>query len=137
VKTIEEVFSENLKRLRGDRTQAYIAELAGVPLRSYQKSEALQLPRPDNRRAIARAFGVSEAELFLDPALASRPAAVPAKVRLLELIAALDEAKAQFFLSKYDDLLARFELENRVGADRVPVDEGLSKPVGNVGDGER
>lgn len=85
--SIEKVFSENLRRLRGERTQAEIAELAGVPLRSYQKAEAEQIPRPENRRALVRAFGLkSETELFVDPDLfPSAPSPTPAEA--LEVLA--------------------------------------------------
>lgn len=70
MKTIEEVFIFNLRRLRGSRTQAEIAESAGIPLRSYQRAEYGDIPQGPNRQAIARAFGLdSETALFIDPEL--------------------------------------------------------------------
>lgn len=67
MKTIEEIFRKNLIRLRSDRTQAAIAEAAGVPLRSYQHVESTgAIPQSPNRQAIAKALGVEEADLFVD-----------------------------------------------------------------------
>jgi transcriptional regulator with XRE-family HTH domain len=67
--TIEEVFSRNLKTLRGVRTQAEIAELADIPLRSYQRAEYGEIPQQPNREAIAKAYGVPVNSLFIDPEL--------------------------------------------------------------------
>lgn len=67
MKTIEEIFRKNLIRLRGSRTQALIAELAGIPLRSYQHVESTgAIPQSPNRMAIAKALGVEEVDLFVD-----------------------------------------------------------------------
>lgn len=67
MKTIEEIFKKNLIRLRGERTQAKIAEDAGIPLRSYQHVESTgAIPQSPNRRAIAKALGVEESDLFVD-----------------------------------------------------------------------
>lgn len=67
MKTLEEIFRVNLIRLRGSRTQAAIAELAGIPLRSYQHVESTgAIPQGPNRTAIARALAVEEGELFVD-----------------------------------------------------------------------
>ena len=68
MKSLEEIFRANLIRLRGPRTQAAIAELAGIPLRSYQNVEVNgSIPQGPNRRAIANALGVPESHLFVDP----------------------------------------------------------------------
>ena len=68
MKTIEQTFRENLIRLRGKRTQAQIAEIAGIPTRSYQNAELNGvIPQGPNRQAIARALGVEELDLFVDP----------------------------------------------------------------------
>jgi transcriptional regulator with XRE-family HTH domain len=82
LKTLEEVFIHNLKRYRGKRTQAEIAEAAGIPLRSYQHAEGGAIPQGPNRAAIAEALGVQETELFLDPDLTS-----PTPRQALEVIA--------------------------------------------------
>lgn len=66
MKTLEEIFVENLRRFRGDRTQAEIAERAGIPLRSYQHAEGGAIPQGPNRTAIAQALGVKESALFVD-----------------------------------------------------------------------
>lgn len=86
LKTLEEVFKDNLKRLRGRRTQAEIAEAAGIPLRSYQHAESGVIPQGPNRTAIARALGASrETELFMDPDLSSMDAGQALKVIAREL----------------------------------------------------
>lgn len=67
MKAIEEIFRANLLRLRGGRTQAIIAELAGLPLPTYRNIEVKgAIPQAPNRGAIARAFGVPESHLFVD-----------------------------------------------------------------------
>lgn len=67
MKTLEQIFRRNLVRLRGNRTQAVIAEAAGIPLRSYQHVESTgAIPQSPNRLAIAKALGVNEADLFVD-----------------------------------------------------------------------
>lgn len=71
LRTIEEVIAYHLKRLRGDNTQSDMAELLGLPLRSYQYLEKGSVPRPETRRLIAEKLGISETELFLDPDLSS------------------------------------------------------------------
>ena len=67
MKSIEEIFRTNLIRLRANRTQAEIAELAGIPLRSYQHVESTgAIPQAPNRKAIAKALNVEESDLFVD-----------------------------------------------------------------------
>ena len=67
MKTIEEIFRENLVKLRGRRTQAEVAEAADIPLRSYQHVESTgAIPQSPNRLAIAKALGVHESYLFVD-----------------------------------------------------------------------
>lgn len=66
LKTIREVFVHNLRVLRADRTQAQIAEMAEIPLRSYQRAEGGDIPQDENLIAIAGALGVSMTRLFLD-----------------------------------------------------------------------
>lgn len=67
MKTLEEVFKENLKRLRGARTQSEVAKAAKIPLRSYQHAESGIIPQDPNRQAIAGALGVpDETHLFVN-----------------------------------------------------------------------
>jgi len=67
--TIQEIFIANLKRLRGKRTQADIAEAAGIPLRSYQNAEINgAIPQGPNLAAIASVYGIPETHLFVNPA---------------------------------------------------------------------
>lgn len=90
LKSLEEVFKANLLRLRGSRTQADIAELAGIPLRSYQNVEANgAIPQGPNRKAIAQALGVPETHLFVDLAEFSAGAA---SVTPSEALAVLEKA---------------------------------------------
>lgn len=104
MRTLEEVFKENLKRLRGRRTQAEVAEAAGIPLRSYQHAESGIIPQGPNRTAIAAALGVGrETELFLDQELAGGGSA---KARLLELVATFDEDQARAMLSEAEAIKA-------------------------------
>jgi len=70
LETIEQVFSYNLKRLRGKATQAAFAEKIGVPLRTYQHFESGGIvPQGATRQALAQKIGVGETALFLDPDL--------------------------------------------------------------------
>lgn len=73
VKTIREVFSNNLIRLRGIRTQARIAEIANISLGGYQKAENGTIPQEKTLAKIAKALNVSESILFLDPDLSPNP----------------------------------------------------------------
>lgn len=66
LKTLEEIFKNNLLHLRAERTQSAIAELAGIPLRSYQRCEYGDIPQGPNRLAIAKALRVEEGDLFVD-----------------------------------------------------------------------
>lgn len=73
--TIEEVIAFHFRRLRGSRTQSEMAELLGLPLRSYQALEYGSVPRPETRRIVAEKLGIQETELFLDPDLVEDAAA--------------------------------------------------------------
>jgi transcriptional regulator with XRE-family HTH domain len=74
LKTIKEVFAENLRRLRGDRTQAALSEAADIPLRTLQKWEAGRLPRDEGQlQALATALGVAETALFIDASASAEP----------------------------------------------------------------
>lgn len=81
-----------------------MAELAKIPLRSYQKAESNQLPRPDNRRALAKAFDVPESRLYLDPDLESPNVAISPRLQLLELAASLNDSEAEFLLASAQNL---------------------------------
>lgn len=79
---------ENLRKLRGTRTQAEVAEMAGIPLRSYQNVEINgAIPQGPNLTAIAKALGVPETRLFLDDSLIDRGPGIPR-----DLLARLAEA---------------------------------------------
>lgn len=80
--TIRDLFSANLRRLRGKRTQADIAEVAKIPFRTYQNMEAGVIPQEATLRAVAQAFGVPETTLFQDPNAATIH---PAAEEMLEL----------------------------------------------------
>lgn len=61
------VLAENLKRLRGDRSQLEIAKLAGLNVRNYARLERLDQhanPTFDNLCKIARALRVEPYELI-------------------------------------------------------------------------
>lgn len=63
--TIEEIFSHNCRKFRGNRTQAKMAELAELPFRTYQNCEAGVIPQVETRKALVKAFGLkNELPLF-------------------------------------------------------------------------
>lgn len=70
MKTIKQIISDNLSRLRrgaGFRTQESFAEAADIPFRTYQDIErGKSLPRPETLAKIASRLRVSEADIFLD-----------------------------------------------------------------------
>jgi transcriptional regulator with XRE-family HTH domain len=86
LKTIREVFKSNLKRLRGRRTKEQLAELAGVAFPTYRNAERGRIPHSGTLKAIARAFGVTEPALFLDPDLAPKTPSAEEAIKLLEII---------------------------------------------------
>lgn len=66
--TVREALGFNLRMIRGDRTQAEMAELIGLPLGSYQRLDAGDVfPRPDTLAQLAAKLGVSEASLVQLP----------------------------------------------------------------------
>lgn len=69
LKTIKQVFASNLRLFRGKRTVEEIAEAADIPYRTYQEMETGRMSRPKNIAAVAKALGVPETRLFLDPDL--------------------------------------------------------------------
>lgn len=86
LETIDKVLSFNVRKFRGKRSQSAVADAAGLPLRTYQRYENGVLPR--RRRhlvALARALGVSETALFLDPDLV-RPDPITAARVLSEFV---------------------------------------------------
>ena len=91
--TYREVFAQNLRRLRGKRTQHEAAEFCGIPFVSYQRAENGDIPRDPNLSAIAKAYGLPEAHLFVDPSeFAPFRTSVPhLKMRAIELITRFDE----------------------------------------------
>jgi transcriptional regulator with XRE-family HTH domain len=84
--------------LRADRTQAAMAELLAMPLRSYQRLEnAEAFPQESTLEQITSKLGVPEESLFQDqsaPAL-PRPADSRAIIlgRVVAILAALDDDK--------------------------------------------
>lgn len=110
MKNIKEVLSQNLRRLRGGRTQSEIAESAGIPFRTYQDAEGGRIPRAENLSAIAKALNVSEVELFLEPGMISE-----------ELHAdEIDKLKAEITKLR-DDLTTQYRLYNKA--------IGIEKPM--------
>lgn len=65
--TIREAFAFNLKLKRGKRTQAEFAEFLGLPLRTYQKIEAGNVPQRATMKQLTLKLGVSEVELVQMP----------------------------------------------------------------------
>lgn len=121
--TLEEVFKANLKRLRGNRTQAEIAESAGIPLRSYQHAESGIVPQGPNRQAIARALGVQETTLFMDPEL-SGDAALEAENRQLKRLNAAQDQQ----LHKYAKLIKLLDKldPSEIGSLEREIEESLT-----------
>jgi transcriptional regulator with XRE-family HTH domain len=74
--SIKEVFASNLRRLRAHRTQAEMAELLKLPLRTYQRLEAAErFPREGTIKRITAKCGASEVDLFQAPGF--RPPQTP------------------------------------------------------------
>jgi transcriptional regulator with XRE-family HTH domain len=72
--SIRKVFSFNLRMLRSDRTQAAMAELLGMPLRSYQRLESAEaFPQEATLEQITSKLGVTEESLFQDQSAAPLP----------------------------------------------------------------
>lgn len=70
LETIEKVFAINLRKMRGNATQADMAERLELQLRAYQHMEAGEvIPQAETRRLIAKNLKISETSLFLDPDL--------------------------------------------------------------------
>lgn len=86
LRTIEEVVAYHLRRLRGQSTQSEMADMLGIPLRTYNALENGQIPRPETRRIIAQKLGIGETELFLDPDLTKPPNAGAALEVLSEFV---------------------------------------------------
>lgn len=86
MKAIREIFSENLKNFRGERTQEDIAEKAEMPLRTYQTCEQGRIPHPETMSKMAAAFGKTEAELFVDHQSFVSRTSIAIQDELLELI---------------------------------------------------
>lgn len=70
LENINKVFAFNLRKHRGKRTQAEIAEAVGLSLRGYQRLEKGTIPRTRRLTAqLAVVLRVPETALFLDPDL--------------------------------------------------------------------
>lgn len=85
LKTIEEILSANIKRLRGqdhEWSQGEMARKTKAKKRTLQRVEKAGNPRLSTLKAIADGLGVTLAELFTDPDSVPRPD--PAAEALLE-----------------------------------------------------
>lgn len=72
--TIEQNFALNLRVLRGDRTQAEMAEHLGMPLRTYASLESGTIvPQAETRAKLAERLRESEGRLFADPDYVATP----------------------------------------------------------------
>lgn len=82
----ETIFSKNIKRLLGQKTQSEVARLAGMKPQQFSDTLSSEDPRVSTLERIAKALGVPLAELFREgepvdqPDLASRVAALEVKV---------------------------------------------------------
>lgn len=121
MRTLEEVFRANLKRLRGSRSQDAIAETAKIPKRTYQHAEAGAIPQGPTRQAIAAAFGVPEASLFLDETLIPQSDAGDLR-ELLRLTAALNDSQVARYLA-----MMRAEVPSSSGEHEGDSDESASE----------
>jgi transcriptional regulator with XRE-family HTH domain len=74
--TIREAFAFNLRLLRGNKTQAEMAEFLSLPLSTYQKLESGQVPQRGTMEAITQKLGVSEVSLVQLPGEAPPPSPV-------------------------------------------------------------
>lgn len=79
MRTIREIFSENLRFYRAGRTQAEMAEFIGIPFRTYQNMESgVSLPQQASISVAALKLGVSEAQLFQDRSSMPKPSPLEA-----------------------------------------------------------
>lgn len=125
MKTINEVLSFNLRRLRGAASQAKMAEAAGIPLRTYTHMESGNIPQRPNLEAIAKAHSIPETHLFVDPDYFPEPTPEEA----LEILArAIRQPKpADPLLSEFIALWGRLDESQRASTVRVTRDR-LSAP---------
>jgi transcriptional regulator with XRE-family HTH domain len=79
--TIREAFAFNLRLLRGNKTQAEMAEFLSLPLSTYQKLESGQVPQRGTMEAITQKLGVSEVSLVQLPGEAPPPSPVSPPTR--------------------------------------------------------
>lgn len=116
---IRQVFAYRLREKRGARTQESFSALLGIPLRTYQKMEAGNVPQKKSLQVLVERLGLeSETALFADPELGS------SKLRLFQRVSALDESEAKEFLALLDDL------DSAQKASPSPSSDGLkSHPV--------
>jgi transcriptional regulator with XRE-family HTH domain len=67
MKTLEEIFSANLKRFRSSKTQEAFSEELGIYTPTYKRYEAgVSIPQGANREKLIKALDVPEAHLFVD-----------------------------------------------------------------------
>lgn len=116
MKTIREVFADNLRELRGKMTQEEFSAKAGISLSTYQKMERGNVPQAENLRTLAETLKVPESRLFYDRSLA------PKATREQLLLTLFEEAL------KLDDDSIGIVLETI----RVRIKNGLRKPVGSL-----
>lgn len=99
MRTIREVFAENLREIRGNRTQAYMAEAVGISLSTYQKMELGNVPQAHNLEVLANGLGVPETRLFFDSDLVTQPTPEQA----LEVLATVVKSKPPAALPGTED----------------------------------
>jgi transcriptional regulator with XRE-family HTH domain len=91
VKTIREVFADNLRELRGKMTQEEFSAKVGISLSTYQKMERGNVPQAENLRILAKTLKVPESRLFYDRTLAPKSTREQLLVSLFEKTLKLDD----------------------------------------------
>lgn len=129
---MESVLAENLRKYReakGYRSREAFSEAADIPFPTYRSIEAgKSWPEKSNVEKIARALGVAEWELFRHPSTE----ALPAKVELLRLVAALDDDEAEALLPQFDGLLSALREHGSAADLKQDADESGHQLRGRV-----
>lgn len=119
-----EVLSGNLtdlRKARGFKSREAFAEAAGIPFPTYREIESgNSWPERKNLLLIAAALGVPETQFFRDPKDTS------AKLELFEVVAALDELKAQALLPFAKHIAATAIGNSPLQSDSLKHDESKS-----------
>lgn len=91
MRTVEEIFSDNLREIRGDRTQAAFAEIVDIPVRTYQKMEAGKIPYSRNLKKLTKSLKIPEGQLFLDQELLPKTGREHLLISLFQIAFQLDD----------------------------------------------